>query len=166
MRVIALAGVVEERVASFFEGEQLILEPCGLQRGFCLGQGGVDSRVLPAVDAEHGSARATEVTALGEWPVERGCRSEAGLSSGVAELTRRLRERGVNVRFGIHPVAGRLPAHMNVLLAETKVPYAIVLEMDEINDDFSDTDVVLVIGANDRVNSAAAEDPDRRHAGC
>ncbi len=78
---------------------------------------------------------------------------------GVAELTRRLREKGVNVRFGIHPVAGRLPGHMNVLLAEAKVPYDIVLEMDEINDDFAGTSVVLVIGANDTVNPAATDDP-------
>ncbi|MFD7563048.1 Re/Si-specific NAD(P)(+) transhydrogenase subunit beta [Streptomyces tendae] len=77
----------------------------------------------------------------------------------VAELTRRLRERGVEVRFGVHPVAGRLPGHMNVLLAEAKVPYDIVLEMDEINDDFADTSVVLVIGANDTVNPSATEDP-------
>jgi H+-translocating NAD(P) transhydrogenase subunit beta len=77
----------------------------------------------------------------------------------VADLTRKLRERGVEVRFGIHPVAGRLPGHMNVLLAEAKVPYDIVLEMDEINDDFPETDVVLVIGANDTVNPSAAEDP-------
>jgi len=77
----------------------------------------------------------------------------------VAEITARLRERGIKVRFGIHPVAGRLPGHMNVLLAEAKVPYDIVLEMDEINDDFSDTDTVLVIGANDTVNPAAQEDP-------
>ncbi|MGW5657278.1 Re/Si-specific NAD(P)(+) transhydrogenase subunit beta [Streptomyces humi] len=77
----------------------------------------------------------------------------------VAELTRRLRERGVEVRFGIHPVAGRLPGHMNVLLAEAKVPYDIVLEMDEINDDFAATSVVLVIGANDTVNPAAMDDP-------
>jgi H+-translocating NAD(P) transhydrogenase subunit beta len=77
----------------------------------------------------------------------------------VADLTHKLRERGVDVRFGIHPVAGRLPGHMNVLLAEAKVPYDIVLEMDEINDDFPATDVVLVIGANDTVNPAAAEDP-------
>src|SRR4051794_18334393 len=83
----------------------------------------------------------------------------------VADLTRRLRERGVNVRFGIHPVAGRLPGHMNVLLAEAKVPYDIVLEMDEINDDFPDTSVVLVIGANDTVNPAAAEDPSSPIAG-
>ena len=83
----------------------------------------------------------------------------------VADLTRRLRERGVDVRFGIHPVAGRLPGHMNVLLAEAKVPYDIVLEMDEINDDFADTSVVLVIGANDTVNPAAAEDPTSPIAG-
>jgi NAD(P) transhydrogenase subunit beta len=84
---------------------------------------------------------------------------------GVADLTRKLRERGVNVRFGIHPVAGRLPGHMNVLLAEAKVPYDIVLEMDEINEDFDDTSVVLVIGANDTVNPAAAEDPSSPIAG-
>ncbi|WP_375001169.1 Re/Si-specific NAD(P)(+) transhydrogenase subunit beta [Aeromicrobium sp. CTD01-1L150] len=77
----------------------------------------------------------------------------------VADLVHRLRERGVEVRFGIHPVAGRLPGHMNVLLAEAKVPYDIVLELDEINDDFAQTSVVLVIGANDTVNPAAAEDP-------
>ncbi|MGH3506681.1 MAG: Re/Si-specific NAD(P)(+) transhydrogenase subunit beta [Nocardioidaceae bacterium] len=84
---------------------------------------------------------------------------------GVAELTRRLRERGVDVRFGIHPVAGRLPGHMNVLLAEANVPYDIVLEMDEINPDFDGTSVVLVIGANDTVNPAAAEDPSSPIAG-
>src|ERR1700760_1724111 len=83
----------------------------------------------------------------------------------VAELTRLLRDRGVNVRFGIHPVAGRLPGHMNVLLAEAKVPYDIVLEMDEINDDLADTSVVLVIGANDTVNPSAAEDPTSPIAG-
>jgi len=75
----------------------------------------------------------------------------------VAEITKRLRDKGKNVRFGIHPVAGRLPGHMNVLLAEAKVPYDIVLEMDEINEDFPETDVVLVIGANDTVNPAANE---------
>ncbi|MFF0473637.1 Re/Si-specific NAD(P)(+) transhydrogenase subunit beta [Streptomyces sp. NPDC004284] len=83
----------------------------------------------------------------------------------VAELTSKLRAKGVDVRFGIHPVAGRLPGHMNVLLAEAKVPYDIVLEMDEINDDFADTDVVLVIGANDTVNPAGAEDPSSPLAG-
>jgi proton-translocating NAD(P)+ transhydrogenase subunit beta len=83
----------------------------------------------------------------------------------VAELTRQLTERGVDVRFGIHPVAGRLPGHMNVLLAEAKVPYDVVLEMDEINDDLAKTDVVLVIGANDTVNPAALEDPGSPIAG-
>ncbi|MCC2028256.1 Re/Si-specific NAD(P)(+) transhydrogenase subunit beta [Microbacterium sp. YMB-B2] len=83
----------------------------------------------------------------------------------VAELTQKLRDRGVDVRFGIHPVAGRLPGHMNVLLAEAKVPYDIVLEMDEINDDLASTAVVLVIGANDTVNPAAAEDPGSPIAG-
>ena len=83
----------------------------------------------------------------------------------VAEITAKLREKGVNVRFGIHPVAGRLPGHMNVLLAEAKVPYDVVLEMDEINDDFEDTDVVLVIGANDTVNPAALDDPSSPIAG-
>lgn len=83
----------------------------------------------------------------------------------VAELIRILRERGIDVRFGVHPVAGRLLGHMNVLLAEAKVPYDIVLEMDEINSDLADTDVVLVIGANDTVNPAAAEDPSSPIAG-
>lgn len=82
----------------------------------------------------------------------------------VRDLVNKLRERGIKVRFGIHPVAGRLPGHMNVLLAEAKVPYDIVEEMDEINDDFSDTDTVLVIGANDTVNPAA-EDPGSPIAG-
>ena len=83
----------------------------------------------------------------------------------VADLTRKLRDKGVEVRFGIHPVAGRLPGHMNVLLAEAKVPYDIVLEMDEINEDFPSTDVVLVIGANDTVNPAAIDEPGSPIAG-
>ncbi|XBS68190.1 Re/Si-specific NAD(P)(+) transhydrogenase subunit beta [Acerihabitans sp. KWT182] len=83
----------------------------------------------------------------------------------VHDITDKLIARGVKVRFGIHPVAGRLPGHMNVLLAEAKVPYDVVLEMDEINDDFSDTDTVLVIGANDTVNPAAQEDPHSPIAG-
>jgi len=83
----------------------------------------------------------------------------------VADLTARLRKLGVNVRFGIHPVAGRLPGHMNVLLAEAKVPYDIVLEMDEINEDLAQTDVVLVIGANDTVNPSAEDDPGSPIAG-
>jgi NAD(P) transhydrogenase subunit beta len=83
----------------------------------------------------------------------------AQAQQSVAELTARLRSRGKTVRFGIHPVAGRLPGHMNVLLAEARVPYDIVLEMDEINDDFPETDVVIVIGSNDIVNPSAQEDP-------
>ena len=89
----------------------------------------------------------------------------AQAQGAVADLTSRLRALGIEVRFGIHPVAGRLPGHMNVLLAEAKVPYDIVLEMDEINADFAETDVVLVIGANDTVNPAAAEDPSSPIAG-
>ena len=83
----------------------------------------------------------------------------------VAEMTRKLRAKGIDVRFAIHPVAGRLPGHMNVLLAEAKVPYDIVLEMDEINDDLPNVDVVLVIGANDTVNPAALEEPSSPIAG-
>ena len=89
----------------------------------------------------------------------------AQAQQAVSELTTRLRARGCNIRFAIHPVAGRLPGHMNVLLAEAKVPYDIVLEMDEINDDFPDTDVVIVIGSNDIVNPAAQDDPNSPIAG-
>jgi NAD(P) transhydrogenase subunit beta len=83
----------------------------------------------------------------------------------VYEITKHLREKGVNIRFGIHPVAGRMPGHMNVLLAEAKVPYDIVMEMDELNDDFPATDVAMVIGANDIVNPAAQDDPTSPIAG-
>ena len=89
----------------------------------------------------------------------------AQAQSAVAELTRKLRAQGKNVRFAIHPVAGRLPGHMNVLLAEAKVPYDIVMEMDEINDDFPTTDVAIVIGSNDIVNPAAQDDPNSPIAG-
>jgi NAD(P) transhydrogenase subunit beta len=89
----------------------------------------------------------------------------AQAQQSVSELTRRLRAKGKQVRFAIHPVAGRLPGHMNVLLAEARVPYDIVLEMDEINEDFADTDVVIVIGSNDIVNPAAQEDPNSPIAG-
>ena len=89
----------------------------------------------------------------------------AQAQQSVSELTRKLRAAGKNVRFAIHPVAGRLPGHMNVLLAEAKVPYDIVLEMDEINEDFHETDVVIVIGSNDIVNPAAQDDPNSPIAG-
>ena len=89
----------------------------------------------------------------------------AQAQAGVADLVRKLRAKGKNVRFAIHPVAGRLPGHMNVLLAEAKVPYDIVMEMDEINDDFPDTDVAIVIGSNDIVNPAAQDDPNSPIAG-
>ncbi|MFT4288555.1 Re/Si-specific NAD(P)(+) transhydrogenase subunit beta [Nocardioides sp.] len=126
-----------------------------------------------AGDTDYGEHR--EIEAEGAADLLAGARSvvitpgygmaTAQAQHAVAELTRQLRGRGVEVRFGIHPVAGRLPGHMNVLLAEAKVPYDIVLEMDEINDDLAATDVVLVIGANDTVNPAAAEDPSSPIAG-
>ncbi|BBZ65330.1 NAD(P) transhydrogenase subunit beta [Mycolicibacterium insubricum] len=135
--------------------------------------GGFGIEAGPAEDKDYGEHR--EINAEGAAELLASAHSVvitpgygmavAQAQYGVADLTRKLRERGVNVRFGIHPVAGRLPGHMNVLLAEAKVPYDIVLEMDEINDDFDDTDVVLVIGANDTVNPAAAEDPSSPIAG-
>ena len=127
----------------------------------------------PADDVDYGEHREIQADAVAE--LLAGAKSVvitpgygmavAQAQYPVADLTAKLRARGVDVRFGIHPVAGRLPGHMNVLLAEAKVPYDIVLEMDEINDDFSDTDVVLVIGANDTVNPSAAEDPSSPIAG-
>jgi len=135
--------------------------------------GGFGIAAGPGEDKDYGDHR--EVTAAETAELLRNAQSViitpgygmavAQAQYGVAELTRKLRENGTTVRFGIHPVAGRLPGHMNVLLAEAKVPYDIVLEMDEINDDFSDTDVVLVIGANDTVNPAAETDPGSPIAG-
>jgi NAD(P) transhydrogenase subunit beta len=124
-------------------------------------------------DTDYGEHR--EITAEGAAELLAGASSvvitpgygmaTAQAQHAVANLSKVLRGRGIEVRFGIHPVAGRLPGHMNVLLAEAKVPYDIVLEMDEINDDLAATDVVLVIGANDTVNPAAAEDPTSPIAG-
>ena len=89
----------------------------------------------------------------------------AQAQNAVSELVKKLRAKGKNVRFAIHPVAGRLPGHMNVLLAEARVPYDIVMEMDEINEDFPSTDVAIVIGSNDIVNPAAQDDPNSPIAG-
>ncbi|MER7404985.1 Re/Si-specific NAD(P)(+) transhydrogenase subunit beta [Streptomyces sp. NPDC000070] len=129
--------------------------------------GGFGTPAAAADDAEHGEHR--EISAEETAELLRDASSViitpgygmavAQAQYPVAELARKLRERGVEVRFGIHPVAGRLPGHMNVLLAEANVPYDIVLEMDEINDDFATTSVVLVIGANDTVNPAATDNP-------
>jgi NAD(P) transhydrogenase subunit beta len=135
--------------------------------------GGFGIEAGPADDKDYGEHR--EITAEGVAELLGSADSViitpgygmavAQAQHGVAELTKKLRDRGVTVRFGIHPVAGRLPGHMNVLLAEARVPYDIVLEMDEINDDFSNTAVVLVIGANDTVNPAATDDPTSPIAG-
>ncbi|RFB88809.1 NAD(P) transhydrogenase subunit beta [Rhizobium leguminosarum bv. trifolii] len=110
-----------------------------------------------AIDAEGAAAALNDADSVIIVPGYGMAVAQA--QSAVSELTRKLRATGKEVRFAIHPVAGRLPGHMNVLLAEAKVPYDIVLEMDEINDDFSNTDVVIVIGSNDIVNPAAQEDP-------
>jgi NAD(P) transhydrogenase subunit beta len=135
--------------------------------------GGFGNEGGTAADVDHGEHR--EISAADTAQLLRDATSVvitpgygmavAQAQYPVAELTRRLREQGVTVRFGIHPVAGRLPGHMNVLLAEAKVPYDVVLEMDEINDDLADTSVVLVIGANDTVNPAAIDDPGSPIAG-
>ncbi|PIE07605.1 MAG: NAD(P) transhydrogenase subunit beta [Rhodobacterales bacterium] len=116
-----------------------------------------------AIDAEGVAAALNEADSVIIVPGYGMAVAQAQQS--VAALTEKLRARGKEVRFGIHPVAGRLPGHMNVLLAEAKVPYDIVLEMDEINDDFPSTDVVIVIGSNDIVNPDAQEDPDSPIAG-
>jgi len=135
--------------------------------------GGFGIEAPASVDVDYGEHR--EIDAAGAAELLAGATSVvitpgygmavAQAQYDVANLTRKLRDAGVDVRFGIHPVAGRLPGHMNVLLAEAKVPYDIVLEMDEVNDDLAETDVVLVIGANDTVNPAASEDPSSPIAG-
>ncbi|WP_019143878.1 Re/Si-specific NAD(P)(+) transhydrogenase subunit beta [Aeromicrobium massiliense] len=135
--------------------------------------GGFGIEAGPADDTEYGPHREIDASDTAELLKNAGTvvitpgygMAVAQAQYPVADLVRKLRERGVDVRFGIHPVAGRLPGHMNVLLAEAKVPYDIVLEMDEVNDDLADTSVVLVIGANDTVNPAAAEDPSSPIAG-
>ncbi len=134
---------------------------------------GSDGAVTSGGDEDHGEHRETGVSAVAEMLQDASSvviapgygMAVAQAQYPVADLTAQLRAKGVDVRFAIHPVAGRLPGHMNVLLAEAKVPYDIVLEMDEINEDFPETDVVLVIGANDTVNPAASEDPGSPIAG-
>lgn len=135
--------------------------------------GGFGTNVVIDTDTDYGEH--VEITAESVADMLNGAKSviiTPGYGMAVAQaqypvykLTQALKDKGIDVRFAIHPVAGRLPGHMNVLLAEAKVPYDIVLGMEEINDDFPETDVVLVIGANDTVNPAAAEDPTSPIAG-
>ncbi len=122
----------------------------------------IDGEMI-GTDADHVAAALDEADSIVIVPGYGLAVAQA--QQAVSELTRKLRAQGKKVRFAIHPVAGRLPGHMNVLLAEAKVPYDIVLEMDEINDDFPNTDVVMIIGANDIVNPAAQEDPNSPIAG-
>lgn len=135
--------------------------------------GGFGTNVQIATDTDYGEHQETTAQAVADMLKEaKSVIITPGYGMAVAqaqypvyEVTQKLKDKGVDVRFAIHPVAGRLPGHMNVLLAEAKVPYDIVLGMDEINDDFPETDVVLVIGANDTVNPAAADDPTSPIAG-
>ncbi|KOO04350.1 Re/Si-specific NAD(P)(+) transhydrogenase subunit beta [Vibrio nereis] len=135
--------------------------------------GGFGQEISISSDVDHGEHRETSAEDVADLlKNSKSVIITPGYGMAVAqaqypvyEITETLRAKGINVRFGIHPVAGRLPGHMNVLLAEAKVPYDIVLEMDEINDDFDETDTVLVIGANDTVNPAAQEDPNSPIAG-
>ena len=132
-----------------------------------------DTGTSSAGDQDYGTHEETSAEAVADMLMNsRSVIITPGYGMAVAqaqypiyEVTRKLQENGVEVRFGVHPVAGRLPGHMNVLLAEAKVPYDIVLEMDEINDDFPETDTVLVIGANDTVNPSAQDDPGSPIAG-
>jgi len=138
-----------------------------------LGGFGAEGGTVVATDGEQGEHRETNTSATAELLTNARSvivvpgygMAVAKAQYPVADLASKLRARGVDVRFAVHPVAGRLPGHMNVLLAEAKVPYDVVLGMDEINGDFPDTDVVLVIGANDTVNPAAQEDPGSPIAG-
>jgi NAD(P) transhydrogenase subunit beta len=138
-----------------------------------LGGFGAEGGTVAAVDRDYGEHREVQAADVAEMLKNAGSvvitpgygMAVAKAQYPVADLVQRLRAAGVDVKFGVHPVAGRLPGHMNVLLAEARVPYDIVLEMDEINDDLASTDVVLVIGANDTVNPAALEDPGSPIAG-
>jgi len=134
----------------------------GTSGGTAAGSGGEAGDVTP-IEAEEVAALLTDAREVMIVPGYGMAVAQA--QHAVHEITRALREKKVNVRFGIHPVAGRMPGHMNVLLAEAKVPYDIVFEMDEINDEFPDIDVSIVIGANDIVNPSAQEEPDSPIAG-